>query len=273
MRVLKFFGVLLIFAILTVFTQVGGILYLLSIITYPLINKKITSRFTRFSTKLISFIVIYLVGSLIFVPLIAKPLGRVPLPIFETHNVKPRTIWTALMNRNYVRPEFREAIFNVAANMNKEYPGTVLNYLDACQPFINGYPMLGHLSHTDGRKLDVALCYLNKAGEQSNLTPSPTGYGIYEGPEKNEVDQQFLCRQKGFWQGNALGGKLNDHSEFLFDEARTRSLTNYFAQEVLIEKIFIEPHLETRLGLTNPKIRFQGCHASRHDDHIHVQVH
>jgi hypothetical protein len=26
------------------------------------------------------------------------------------------------------------------------------------------------------------------------------------------------------------------------------------------------------LGLTNNKIRFHGCHAVRHDDHLHVQL-
>ncbi|MFT5619364.1 MAG: hypothetical protein ACI85I_002607, partial [Arenicella sp.] len=38
-------------------------------------------------------------------------------------------------------------------------------------------------------------------------------------------------------------------------------------------KVFIEPHLKTRLGLENySKIRFHGCQAVRHDDHIHVQL-
>jgi murein endopeptidase len=39
-----------------------------------------------------------------------------------------------------------------------------------------------------------------------------------------------------------------------------------------MEKIFIEPHLKSRLGLTNSKIRYHGCGAVRHDDHIHIQV-
>ena len=39
-----------------------------------------------------------------------------------------------------------------------------------------------------------------------------------------------------------------------------------------IGKDFIEPHLAKRLGATTSKIRFQGCKAARHDDHIHVQL-
>ena len=37
-------------------------------------------------------------------------------------------------------------------------------------------------------------------------------------------------------------------------------------------KVFIEPHLKDRMKLTNSKIRFHGCGAVRHDDHIHIQL-
>ncbi len=33
-----------------------------------------------------------------------------------------------------------------------------------------------------------------------------------------------------------------------------------------------KPHLKTRLKLSSAKIRFHGCQAVRHDDHIHVQL-
>jgi hypothetical protein len=36
--------------------------------------------------------------------------------------------------------------------------------------------------------------------------------------------------------------------------------------------VFVEPYLAARLGVTAPAIRFQGCRAARHDDHIHFQV-
>ena len=41
---------------------------------------------------------------------------------------------------------------------------------------------------------------------------------------------------------------------------------------VLDAKVFIEPHLRRRLGVESSKLRFQGCRAARHDDHIHMQL-
>jgi len=55
------------------------------------------------------------------------------------------------------------------------------------------------------------------------------------------------------------------------DEAATRDLIAAFAQRAEVEKILLEPHLRARLGITNSKVRFQGCDAARHDDHFHVQ--
>ena len=37
------------------------------------------------------------------------------------------------------------------------------------------------------------------------------------------------------------------------------------------DNIFIEPHLKNRLKIGNNRIRFHGCKAVRHDDHIHFQ--
>jgi hypothetical protein len=40
-----------------------------------------------------------------------------------------------------------------------------------------------------------------------------------------------------------------------------------------VARILIEPHIEQRLGFAgHPKMRFPGCHAMRHDSHIHVEV-
>jgi hypothetical protein len=39
----------------------------------------------------------------------------------------------------------------------------------------------------------------------------------------------------------------------------------------VLRHILIEPHLERRPGLWgHPKLRFAGCQAARHDDHLHV---
>jgi hypothetical protein len=270
---LRVFGNLVVFAILTVLTQVGGAIYFLSLLTYPMINRKVDNQLARFGFKVGSFVVLYAICTFIAVPVIARRYDRVPLPLFETNGLKPRTAWTCILNRNYVRSSLRATTFNVAQKMQKLYPGAVVNYLDASFPIGRNFPLLPHLSHGDGRKVDIAFHYIDASTNlPSTTTPSFDGYGVYEGPRANEFDQQSICQQQGYWQGGIFPGKENDHKTFLFDEARTKALTNYFASEPATEKIFIEPHLETRLGLPNPKVRFQGCHAARHDDHIHVQV-
>jgi hypothetical protein len=81
------------------------------------------------------------------------------------------------------------------------------------------------------------------------------------------------CAGKGYWQYNFISQIISqDKNEFVFDAVRTKTLVNLFAEQLSIGKIFIEPHLKTRLGLVSAKIRFHGCQAVRHDDHIHVQL-
>jgi murein endopeptidase len=60
--------------------------------------------------------------------------------------------------------------------------------------------------------------------------------------------------------------------DFLFYPQKTKALVELFANDSRIGKIFIEPHLQLRLHITSNKIRFHGCRAVRHDDHIHVQL-
>lgn len=46
-----------------------------------------------------------------------------------------------------------------------------------------------------------------------------------------------------------------------------------FARRRAIGKLFLEPHLKSRWRLgAYDKIRFHGCKAVRHDDHLHIQL-
>jgi hypothetical protein len=220
-------------------------------------------------------LVIYWVGVFILVPIFAKPLGRVPLPFVKEKGLQPGTIITAFLCRNYVRPELREATLRVARAMQKQSPGTVVNYLDANFPFFNKFPLLPHLSHNDGKKLDLSFTYRDSDTKMiTNELPSFIGYGICEEPRSKEVNTAIVCEQKGYWQYSFLKKIVPQGAKekFLFDEVRTKRLVELFANEKAIGKIFIEPHLTVRLGLTSNKIRFHGCQAVRHDDHIHVQL-
>ncbi|MEN8123116.1 MAG: hypothetical protein ABFS35_22450, partial [Bacteroidota bacterium] len=79
---------------------------------------------------------------------------------------------------------------------------------------------------------------------------------------------------KGYWQYDfpkyLTFGKIN--KEISLSETATRDLMNEIVKQPEIGKIFIEPHLKNRLNLTSGKVRFHGCGAVRHDDHIHIQL-
>ena len=147
-------------------------------------------------------------------------------------------------------------------------------YLDANFPFIDKFPLLPHLSHNDGKKIDVSLIYKNENGRLTNKKPSVSGYGVFVNPTEKEFDQNFACKNNGDWQYDfpkyLTLGKIN--SDISFSEKGTRELANLIIKQNSIGKLFIEPHLKSRLNLTNEKVRFHGCRAVRHDDHIHFQL-
>jgi hypothetical protein len=275
MRILKIAGRVFVFIILTILTQIGGFVYLLNIAIHRVNKRKVDRQFRGRLIKLSSFLLLYLVMTFAIVPFVARALGRVPLPLTTTNHLRPARMLTCFLNRNYVTTALRDVSFKVATGINQKYPGTVVNYLDASFPFINKFPLMPHLSHNDGKKVDFSFCYMNsKTGEATNSIPSIIGYGICEEPSANEINTPRICGQKGFWQYSMLKkivpqGRKKD---FSFNESKTADLINLFAEEKEVGKIFIEPHLKERLHLVNEKIRFQGCHAVRHDDHIHVQL-
>lgn len=274
MNILRYFFILIFFIFLTVLTQVGGIFYLLSFSTHRFINRNSTG-YKRLALKIISFTVLYLIGVFLVVPFLAKPLGRVPLPLVEESGLQPGTVITVFLCRNYVRPELKKAADHVSEQMQKKFPGTVINYLDANFPFFDKFPLLPHLSHNDGKKLDLSFAYReSKTKTITSELPSFIGYGICEESKPNEINTAIVCEQKGYWQYSFLKKIIPQGSkkEFVFDEQRTKRLVELFANEKAIGKIFIEPHLKNRMSLSSPKIRFHGCQAVRHDDHIHVQL-
>jgi hypothetical protein len=260
---------------LTILTQIGGVIYLISFITHTKINSFTHNKYKASFFKLVSFLILYILATFLLVPIIAKPFDRVPLPFSEKNHLKPLNVLTCFLNRNYIKTDLKQTVINVANNMNKTYPGTTINYLDANFPFIKKFPLFPHLSHNDGGKLDISFCYRDAAsGKSTNKCPSFLGYGISEGPSYKEVDTCIYCTQKGYWGYNLLSKIIPQINKeyFIFDKEKTKSLITLFIAEKSIGKIFIEPHLKTRLDLTSDKVRFQGCKSVRHDDHIHIQL-
>lgn len=183
-------------------TQVGGFLYLL----YQPLSKWSKKRYVggqQISIRLGFFLTLYFGFTFIFIPPIAKQFGRVSLPYFATkdNSIKPLTIVTCLLNRQYVKPVLKDQIIHTAQVVAKEFPNTQIAYLDANFPFWNGFPLLPHLSHNDGKKLDLAFLYKDKiTGKAVNRSPSFYGYGVFEAPQKGELNQPNICSKKGYWQ-------------------------------------------------------------------------
>src|SRR3989337_3665917 len=139
MTLLKILLGLILICLLAAVTQIGGVVFLVSLLTFGLIDKRLNRRWTRVAAKVLSLTTLYLIFGFIIVPLTAKSFGRVPLPVFESRNLKPANTWTCLLNRNYVRPQLRDITYKVAESMNNKFPGTTINYLDANFPFIDKF--------------------------------------------------------------------------------------------------------------------------------------
>ncbi|WP_299519398.1 hypothetical protein [Winogradskyella sp.] len=258
MKLLKILGHIFIIVVLTVLTQIGGLIWVIAlVISYWLKCKK---RYT--------FPITYLAFNLILIPLIAPCFGRVQLPVFDSA-IKPQSYFYALAFRNYVTPELKYNLKDASTDLM--YLDIQINYLDANFPFFDGFPLLPHLSHNDGKKVDIAFQYKTADGKPTNKKPSLLGYGNYvnlENPTNN------YCKSKGFWQYDITKYlNLNINSDLAFDKENTKTLIQGLLYRTQNEKLFIEPHLKEELGLKSySEIRFHGCQAVRHDDHIHLQI-
>ncbi len=264
------------FIILTVVTQLGGLVYLLYKPLGDQIKKRSYSRGVSLGLRAVSFLLMMTISSLLVVPPLAKKYGRVPLPVFSNKNIslQPGSWFTILTNRHYVKPKLKQTIIEVSQELNRQYPGTKILYLDANFPFLTGFPLLPHKSHDDGEKLDIAFLYKNRStGQRIHRTPTLLGYGYCEKPLAREYDQAAACAKQGYWQYSLLKYFAFPKAHYQFDEQANRFLIRSIADKRTIGKIFIEPHLKSRLGFGyHSKVRNHGCAAVRHDDHIHLQL-
>lgn len=253
------------FLFFTIISQIGGVILLISL----WINKRWRRQF-KFKLTVV-FLMNYLFFTIIVVPIIAPMFGREKVK--HATKIQPATYMTILLNRNYVKPELNNLLQETADELAKT--DVKILYLDACFPFIDKFPLLPHLSHNDGKKIDLNLVYENEKGAIKYQRKSITGYGVYEVPKANEFNQTQQCKNQGYWQYDFTKyftlGKIN--SDLQFSNKGNRHLMRSLLSNERLGKVFIEPHLQQRLGLKSPKIRFHGCRAVRHDDHIHIQLH
>lgn len=111
-------------------------------------------------------------------------------------------------------------------------------------------------------------------GEISASQKSRSGYGVFEEPTSKEYNQIEKCLDNGYFQYDypkylTFGTK---NESLTFSEKGTKLLVESILKQNSIGKIFIEPHLRLRLQLNDSRVRYHGCRAVRHDDHIHIQL-
>ncbi|WP_299336016.1 hypothetical protein [uncultured Psychroserpens sp.] len=258
MRILKLFGHILIVLILTTLTQVGGVIWLVSVLISNRLKKK--KRFV--------FPILYLTFNLLIIPPVASYFGRERLPVFS-YVLKPRHWMYSILCRNYVSSELKVYLKRSSEKLSAS--GISITYLDANFPFIDGFPLFPHLSHNDGKKIDISFQYLDKTGKATDKKPSVSGYGAYV---KEDSDYSSKCEVLDYWQYDMTKyltfGTIND---LRLDKKNTKVLIQELLSQSNAQKLFIEPYLKRELGLSNySKIRFHGCQAVRHDDHIHFQI-
>lgn len=275
----KYIRLALLCLILTIMTQIGGIILLACLPIFNLIQQHIHEKYGRYFLKISIFLIIYVVSTLYIVPPLASFWGRVPMPFGEENPyVKPLNFGTVLLNRHYVTAPLKAVTEGVAFKMSKKHGDScIVQYLDCNFPFINGFRLFPHLSHNDGQKIDLSFQYLDSKTKKPTVErPSWTGYGVCEEPKAGEENQPEMCDEQGEWQYNFLRKYLTPQyrkSDFIFDAQQTQDLIRYFIADPHVNILLIEPHLKKRLGFEQTvKVRRPPCTAVRHDDHIHISI-
>ena len=235
--------------VLTLLSQLGGIAWLLSLLT---------------RWRITAFVGIY--AALTVLALWLAPLtGRVPLSCGGDGPLRVQGWVYCALNRNYVTPTLADVLTDLAQDMDRSFPGTQTLVLDAGFPFVTGFPLMPHLSHDDGRKADIAFYYADGDRYLPGRTRSPVGYFAFtDGP--TDCPPAFPTLR---WSFPALQTLWPDWTP---EPARMTEALKLLIADDRVGKILLEPHLQDRFGVAGGKVRFQGCRAARHDDHIHIQL-
>lgn len=266
--------ILLAAVLLTLTTQVGGLVLWVSLPLLAALHRRLRPRWLAAAGALGAFLGLYLLAGLTLVPWAASAFGRQALPCRATAALPLQAAnpLFCLTHRHYARPAAQRLLRDLSMAMAARFPGTRLRYLDAGFPFLDGFPLLPHLSHGDGRKVDLAFFYKSRQTGTAVAPPSPFGYWAYSGPR---ADEPRPCDAAPFdlrWDFPWLQPFFDSS---VIDPQRTKALVDWLqsrAGAYGLEKVFLEPHLARRFGAADGIIRFQGCGAARHDDHLHLQL-
>lgn len=265
---MRWLGHGLLFVLLTVLTQIGGAIWLGAVVLCRVLG------FARRGSRLLAFAILYASATLALH--LAAPLtGREPLPCIASGDLTAASPLYCVLNRNYVTPPLGRIAEAYARHMAKTFPGTRTLALDASFPLFAGFPLLPHLSHDDGRKLDLAF-YYEDAGAvfRNGEMRSPLGYFAFEQPEA-DAPRPCEARTRRLTFRWDLDWLQPFFPAWRAEPQRMREALRWLSTDgarMGIGKVFVEPHIASRLGVSSGIIRFQGCNAARHDDHIHIQL-
>lgn len=260
------------FLVLAAVTQVGAVVLLMAIPAWRYADRVFRpfAPVRRVALRAGIFLMLYAVASAFVVPPLAAIGGRAPLPCSQSSRSAPApaTMLTCVLNRHYVVIGVQTVLSRIAGSLSRQFPDAHIRYLDAGFPFFDAFPMAPHLSHRHGRAVDLSFLYTDATTGAARPAPSPFGYWGYVQPRPGEPRPCAGRKSWLRWDLDRLQPFLSDGS---LDKAGTAALVRALANSPEVTRMFLEPHLKTRLGLGHSKIRFQGCRAARHDDHLHVE--
>jgi hypothetical protein len=148
----------------------------------------------------------------------------------------------------------------------------------ADRPFAAGHPLCCALNRHDvDTRLVTLLTELSRAAPTGAYLQgqmrSPIGYWAFEQPGPGDRSQ---CDDRSWLSLRWNMSMLQDHyPPRPLESERTRAALRWLTTDgpaLGVERIFIEPYLAARLGVSSPVLGFQGCRAVRHDDHIHIEI-
>jgi hypothetical protein len=268
----------IVFVLLTLVTQIGGLVLVISTLAvWAVVPNHRLGGFKIFAVHAITFSCAYAAATAFLMPELARWGGRQSLQCLanEAHPYAAYSPFICVFNRQYVTPEMATLMDSLSADLAEAHPGTVTAYLDAGFPLLDGFPMFPHLSHDDGMKLDLSYFYREPEGEYRPLrAPSPIGYWAFQAPPEGTAD---ACSddERAVTMRWDLEWLQASWSDYQMDEERTAAMLEWLTQRgpgFGVSEVLIEPHLAERLGVSSPVIGFAGCHAARHDDHLHITL-
>jgi hypothetical protein len=249
---------------LTLLTQIGGVAYVVALLATRRWRNAAVPRWRHTSYLAAATVLIYAIASIAIVPPLAKLFGR------ERVSCASTTFAGCVLNRTYLTPRTLALTAELDQAMASRFAGSSVTILEGSFPFFDGFPLPPHLSHDDGRKVDLAYFYRDASGRPvARGSPSPIGYFHFQQPRPADREPCAGRFTPLRWDFAWLQPR---EPAWALDEERTRAMILWLKAHPDVKRIFIEPHLADRLDVGGGKLRFQGCQAARHDDHLHVEV-